>query len=106
MVSYMVQGMDSLPPLDIILLLIGNKRAPSVESANNLPIICATCEEINASKKCKKCKTVQYCNRECLQIHSAMHKKKCKQICREIKALQSSNETSTLAKCLSKLRIK
>jgi len=101
----MVQGMDSLPPLDIILLLVGNKRAQSVESTVE-PIICAACEEINASKKCPKCKAVQYCNRECLQIHSLMHKKKCKQIRKEIKDLKSSEETSALAKCLSKIGIK
>ncbi|XP_060858279.1 ankyrin repeat and MYND domain-containing protein 2-like isoform X2 [Metopolophium dirhodum] len=106
MVSYMVQGMDSLPPLDIILLLVGNKRAQSVESTVEPRITCAACEEINASKKCPKCKAVQYCNRECLQIHSAMHKKKCKQIRKEIKDLKSSDETSALAKCLSKIGIK
>jgi len=102
----MSQEMDSLTPLDIILLLVGNKRAQSVESANELPITCGACDEINPSKKCRKCKTVQYCNRECRQIHSAMHKKKCKQIRKDIKALKSSNETSALAKCFSKLGIK
>jgi len=102
----MVQGMDSLPPLDIILLLVGNKRAQSVESTAEPPITCAACEEINASKKCPKCKAVQYCNRVCLQIHSAMHKKKCKQIRKEIKDLKASDETSALAKCLSKIGIK
>ncbi|CAI6354879.1 unnamed protein product [Macrosiphum euphorbiae] len=105
MVSYMVQGMDSLPPLDIILLLVGNKRAQSGESTNE-PVTCAACDEINASKKCPKCKAVKYCNRACLQIHSLMHKKKCKQIRREIKDLKSSEETSVLAKCLSIIGIK
>ncbi|XP_022183136.1 ankyrin repeat and MYND domain-containing protein 2-like [Myzus persicae] len=103
MVSYMTQGMDSMPHLDIILLVVGNKYARSVQSTNILPIICGACEEINASKKCPKCKTVQYCNSECLHIHAAMHKKKCKQI-REDNNV--SNETSILDKCLSKLRIK
>ncbi|XP_001946419.2 ankyrin repeat and MYND domain-containing protein 2-like [Acyrthosiphon pisum] len=106
MVSYMVQGMDSLPPLDIILLLVGNKRAQSVESTAEPSPTCAACDEINPSKKCPKCKAVQYCNRECLKIHSVMHKKKCKQIRKEIKDLKSSEETSALAKCLSKIGIK
>jgi len=103
MVSYMTQGMDSMPHLDIILLLVGNKRALSVESANKSPVTCGACEEINASNKCPKCKTVQYCNRTCLRIHSVMHKKECRRIRKDNKA---SKETSTLAKCLSKLGIK
>jgi len=103
MVSYMTQGVDSMPHLDIILLLVGNKRQRSAESSNILPITCGACEEINVSKKCPKCKTVQYCNRECRRIHSVMHKKECKQIREDNKA---SNETSILAKCLSKLGIK
>jgi len=103
MVFYMTQGTDNMPTLDIILLLVGNKYALSVESANKPPVTCSACEEINASYKCPKCKTVQYCNNKCQRIHSFMHKKECKQIRKENKA---SKDTSTLAKCISKLRIK
>lgn len=99
----MTQGMDSMPHLDIILLLVGNKRALSEESANKPPVTCGACEEINASNKCPKCKTVQYCNHKCLRIHSLMHKKECRRIRKDSKA---SKDTSTLAKCLSKLGIK
>ncbi|XP_060847549.1 ankyrin repeat and MYND domain-containing protein 2-like [Rhopalosiphum padi] len=106
MVSYMTQGMDSMRSLDIILLVIGNKRAQTGESANKLPIVCGACEDINVSKKCSKCKTVQYCSRECVRIHAAMHKKECKQIREEIKALKASDETSAWARCLSKLGFK
>jgi len=106
MVSYMTQGMDSMRSLDIILLVIGNKRAQTGESANKLPIVCGACEDINVSRKCSKCKTVQYCSRECVRIHAAMHKKECKQIREEIKALKASDETSAWARCLSKLGFK
>jgi len=103
MVSYMTQGMDNMPHLDIILLLVGNKRALSVDSANKPPVTCSACEGINASNKCPKCKTVQYCNSKCLRIHSVMHKKECKRIRKDNKDFK---ETSTLAKCLFKLGIK
>ena len=39
--------------------------------------VCVTCGEDKASKKCSKCKTVQYCDRECQRLHWFMHKKEC-----------------------------
>ncbi|CAB0019255.1 unnamed protein product [Nesidiocoris tenuis] len=38
---------------------------------------CATCWEETASKKCSKCKKVQYCDRECQRLHWFVHKKEC-----------------------------
>ncbi|XP_012272395.1 ankyrin repeat and MYND domain-containing protein 2 [Orussus abietinus] len=39
--------------------------------------ICITCGEEKATKKCSKCKAVQYCDRECQRLHWFMHKKAC-----------------------------
>ncbi|XP_012251432.1 ankyrin repeat and MYND domain-containing protein 2 [Athalia rosae] len=39
--------------------------------------ICVTCGEEKATKKCSKCKAVQYCDRECQRLHWFMHKKSC-----------------------------
>lgn len=39
--------------------------------------ICITCGEDKATKKCSKCKAVQYCDRECQRLHWFMHKKAC-----------------------------
>ncbi|XP_076625194.1 ankyrin repeat and MYND domain-containing protein 2 [Colletes latitarsis] len=39
--------------------------------------VCVTCREDKANKKCSKCKTVQYCDRECQRLHWFMHKKAC-----------------------------
>lgn len=39
--------------------------------------VCITCGEDKATKKCGKCKTVQYCDRECQRLHWFMHKKVC-----------------------------
>lgn len=39
--------------------------------------ICVTCEEEKATKKCSKCKAVQYCDRECQRLHWFVHKKSC-----------------------------
>ncbi|KYN07474.1 PREDICTED: ankyrin repeat and MYND domain-containing protein 2 [Cyphomyrmex costatus] len=38
---------------------------------------CVTCGEDKATKKCSKCKAVQYCDRECQRLHWFMHKKAC-----------------------------
>lgn len=40
-------------------------------------LVCVTCGEEKASKKCSKCKAVQYCDRECQRLHWFMHKKAC-----------------------------
>lgn len=39
--------------------------------------VCVTCSEEKATKKCSKCKVVQYCDRECQRLHWFMHKKAC-----------------------------
>lgn len=39
--------------------------------------ICVTCGEEKATKKCSKCKAVQYCDRECQRLHWFLHKKEC-----------------------------
>lgn len=38
---------------------------------------CSTCGEEKPAKKCSKCKTVQYCDRECQRLHWFVHKKAC-----------------------------
>lgn len=39
--------------------------------------ICHTCGEEKPSKKCSKCKAVQYCDRNCQRLHWFAHKKAC-----------------------------
>lgn len=67
---------------------LANKDAPSALSIINAAIngqkgfvdvvsMCQTCGEENPSKKCSKCKAVQYCDRECQRLHWFMHKKAC-----------------------------
>lgn len=38
---------------------------------------CITCGEEKPAKKCSKCKSVQYCDRECQRLHWFVHKKAC-----------------------------
>lgn len=38
---------------------------------------CSTCGEEKPAKKCSKCKSVQYCDRECQRLHWFVHKKAC-----------------------------
>lgn len=51
--------MDSLPPLDIILLLCGNKPTPSIESANNLAITCAKKLMLQKMSQMQNCTILQ-----------------------------------------------
>ncbi|KAG5894161.1 hypothetical protein JTB14_001857 [Gonioctena quinquepunctata] len=39
--------------------------------------VCNTCGEEKPSKKCSKCKAVQYCDRNCQRLHWHWHKKAC-----------------------------
>ncbi|CAG9864028.1 unnamed protein product [Phyllotreta striolata] len=39
--------------------------------------LCHTCGEPRPSKKCSKCKAVQYCDRNCQRLHWHWHKKAC-----------------------------
>ena len=52
--------------------------------------ICITCGEEKATKKCSKCKMVQYCDRECQRLHWFLHKKTCNRL--------SQNSATTHAK--------
>jgi hypothetical protein len=58
--------------------------------------ICITCKEDKASKKCSKCKMVQYCDRECQRLHWFIHKKTCNRLSQSnashVKTSDSNNE--------------
>ncbi|GLV32553.1 uncharacterized protein CBL_00737 [Carabus blaptoides fortunei] len=67
---------------------LASKDAPAALSVINAAIngqrgfvdnvtMCHTCGEEKPSKKCSKCKAVQYCDRECQRLHWFMHKKCC-----------------------------
>ncbi|XP_076237199.1 ankyrin repeat and MYND domain-containing protein 2 isoform X2 [Calliopsis andreniformis] len=62
------------PPsaVSVVSAAINGQRAFSDNSQ-----VCVTCGEDKASKKCSKCKVVQYCDRECQRLHWFLHKKAC-----------------------------
>lgn len=68
---------SSDPPsaVSVIGAAINGQRA-----FNDNAQICATCSEEKATKKCSKCKMVQYCDRECQRLHWFIHKKTCNQL--------------------------
>lgn len=56
-------------------------------------VICTTCGEPKAEKKCSACKSVQYCNKECQKLHWFSHKKHCKRL-----AIEYQNEQANISK--------
>uniref|UniRef100_A0A1B6D4L7 MYND-type domain-containing protein n=3 Tax=Clastoptera arizonana TaxID=38151 RepID=A0A1B6D4L7_9HEMI len=73
MVSVLARGSDSPPALEVVSSAISGQRG----FKDTEVMICATCGEENAAKKCSKCKQVQYCDRECQRLHWFTHKKEC-----------------------------
>ncbi|CAH2086153.1 unnamed protein product [Euphydryas editha] len=60
------------PALSVINCTINGQRG----FVDAIPY-CSTCGEEKPAKKCSKCKTVQYCDRECQRLHWFVHKKAC-----------------------------
>lgn len=65
-------GKDPPSALSVVTSAINGQRG----FIDNVPM-CHTCGEEKPSKKCSKCKAVQYCDRECQRLHWFMHKKNC-----------------------------
>lgn len=65
-------GKDPLSALSVITSAINGQRG----FVDNV-VVCYACGEEKPSKKCSKCKSVQYCDRECQRLHWFVHKKSC-----------------------------
>lgn len=63
---------DAPTALSVISAAINGQRGFTDNTSS-----CCTCGEEGATKKCSKCKVVQYCDRECQRLHWFMHKKAC-----------------------------
>ncbi|XP_038215664.1 ankyrin repeat and MYND domain-containing protein 2 [Zerene cesonia] len=63
---------DPPPAFSVINCTINGQRG----FIDTIPY-CSTCGEEKPAKKCSKCKTVQYCDRECQRLHWFVHKKGC-----------------------------
>ncbi|XP_025206493.1 ankyrin repeat and MYND domain-containing protein 2 isoform X1 [Melanaphis sacchari] len=105
MVTSLTRVKDGMTALNVILVMIGNRRGMGIDSFGE-ERICGTCAENNASKKCAKCKAVQYCDRECQRIHWFVHKKECNREASNNGALQTPIDSSHVAESLSGLGIK
>lgn len=71
MVSTLTQK-DPPSALSIVTAAINGQRGFN----DNIPV-CHACGEEKPAKKCSKCKSVQYCDRECQRLDWFMHKKNC-----------------------------
>jgi len=105
MVASLTQGNDRATPLNVILVTIGNRRGLGVDSFGG-ERACGTCAENNATKKCAKCKAIQYCDRECQRIHWFVHKKECNRDVGNNGTSQTSVDSAHVAESLSELGIK
>lgn len=66
---------SSEPPsaISVVLAAINGQRGFAADYSET----CVTCGAEKATKKCSKCKAVQYCDRECQRLHWFIHKKSC-----------------------------
>ncbi|CAH1118958.1 unnamed protein product [Phaedon cochleariae] len=85
-------GEDPPSPFNVINASINGQRG----FVDNLSI-CSTCGEEKPTKKCSKCKSVQYCDRNCQRLHWHWHKKCCSRISQglhenDIQVKPSANE--------------
>lgn len=86
-------GQDPPSTLNIITSVINGQRG-----FNDNITVCNTCGEEKPSKKCSKCKAVQYCDRECQRLHWFMHKKSCARLgTAEISEKPSTSDTASLS---------
>ncbi|XP_060527584.1 ankyrin repeat and MYND domain-containing protein 2 [Cylas formicarius] len=68
-------GQEAPSALSVVTAAINGQRG----FLDNVPT-CDTCGEEKPSKKCSKCKVVQYCDRNCQRLHWHWHKKSCARI--------------------------
>lgn len=71
-VTQLVSPSNTLPAFDILKQSIMGHNVFADQT-----VYCDACNEENPSKKCSKCKSVQYCDRECQRLHWFIHKKTC-----------------------------
>lgn len=71
-VTQLVSPSNTLAAFDILKQSIMGHNVFADQTA-----YCDACNEENPSKKCSKCKQVQYCDRECQRLHWFIHKKTC-----------------------------
>ncbi|XP_015114985.1 ankyrin repeat and MYND domain-containing protein 2 [Diachasma alloeum] len=65
-------GSDPPSAVSVVSAAINGQRGFA-----DLSQICVTCGEEKTTKKCSKCRAVQYCDRECQRYHWFLHKKEC-----------------------------
>lgn len=77
----MVQALTSKDPPSALIIITSAINGQRIFSSE-VPY-CTTCGEEKASKKCSKCKTVVYCDRECQRLHWFLHKKACARLAQQ-----------------------
>eukprot|EP00794_Sanderia_malayensis_P019573 gene19573-21504_t len=55
----------------------------------NFSETCATCGRKEDVKKCGKCKVVDYCSRNCQELHWSTHKKRCAKFAQQLKGQET-----------------
>jgi len=79
----------SAPALNVLVSCINGQHFASAEDK-----LCSTCSDVGG-KKCQKCKSVFYCNRECQKLHWFVHKKQCSSLAAEQEAEEMQKSVDT-----------
>lgn len=89
-----LSGEDPPAALYVITSALNGQRG----FLDNIPH-CNTCGEEKPTKKCSKCKVVQYCDRNCQRLHWPWHKKSCARLSQEnAETTKQSSKGSTEVK--------
>lgn len=94
-------GKDPPSALSVITSAINGHRG----FVDNVPV-CYACGEEKPSKKCSKCKSVQYCDRECQRLHWFMHKKSCARLSSGEVEKQTTPDAAALSSQIQNLLVK
>jgi ankyrin repeat and MYND domain-containing protein 2 len=77
--------------LEILLSAINGQRG----FQDAIPV-CSSCGQEKPDKKCSKCKSVQYCDRQCQRLHWFVHKKECTRLMEQAKELGAAIEKRSI----------
>ncbi|XP_022916018.2 ankyrin repeat and MYND domain-containing protein 2 [Onthophagus taurus] len=93
-------GKDPPPALNVLTAAINGHRG----FVDNISV-CHTCGEEKPSKKCSKCKAIQYCDRNCQRLDWFVHKKACARLSQGINEIETKPDATDISNEIQNLLI-